>query len=78
VRGVAGQQQAANFFTSFTAALSTLDANIANGSYAGNPSLDSLARATSADGSLLPTTPPELLSRLPLPALASGGPGPIG
>jgi len=32
---------------------------------------------TTADGSLLPTTPPELLSQLPLPALASGGSGPV-
>jgi acyl-CoA thioester hydrolase len=29
---------------------------------------------TAADGALLPTTPPELLSRLPLLALAEGGP----
>ncbi|TFG50609.1 MAG: hypothetical protein E4H38_03265 [Gemmatimonadales bacterium] len=64
----AGQQQAANFFTSFTAALSTLDANIANGSYAGNPSLDSLARATSAEAALLRD---QLLAVTSDPALAS-------
>ena len=64
----AGQQQAAIFFTSFTAALSTLDANIANGNYAGNPALDSLARATSAEGALLRD---QLLAVTSDPALAS-------
>jgi len=63
-----GQQQAASFFTSFTAALSTLDANIANGTYAGNPSLDSLARATSAEGALLRD---QLLAVTLDPAMAS-------
>ena len=64
----AGQQLAASFFTSFTAALSTLDANIANGTYAGNPSLDSLARATSAAGTVLRD---QLLAVTSDPTLAS-------
>ncbi len=38
------------FFGAFNTALTTLETRIANGTYAGNPSLDSLARAVAARG----------------------------
>jgi hypothetical protein len=46
----ADQARAAQFFTDFTTALTTLDSRIAGGVYAGNPQQDALARAISARG----------------------------
>ncbi len=47
------QGRAATFLTTFDAALADLSARIANGSYAGNPGLDSLARAVAASSQVL-------------------------
>ena len=47
------QARAATFLTTFDAALADLGNRIANGSYAGNPALDSLARAVAASGLVL-------------------------
>lgn len=49
----ADQATADAFFTAFDDALAALDTRIANGSYSGDPSLDSLARAISARGAEL-------------------------
>jgi hypothetical protein len=44
------QGRAAQFFSDFSAALTALDARISSGAYAGNPALESLARALLAEG----------------------------
>ncbi|HEX5631631.1 MAG TPA: hypothetical protein VFX50_00315 [Gemmatimonadales bacterium] len=46
----AGQSAAAGFFTSFDAALTTLEGNIAGGVYAGDPAQEQLAQETLASG----------------------------